>query len=153
MNFITYAPLKEQLRERTLSDRQALPYLIASTTISAFLLSIPLHENYNLLDGLSVVVSLTLAIAGILFAYNKNGKENGYDLIQKFMVIGWITGVRFILIGIPISVVVGVVAHYLGFSFKETNPVGYTYYILFEALLYYRIGKHIEDTRGTIQAG
>ena len=38
MNFITYAPLKEQLRERTLSDRQALPYLIASTTIPAFLL-------------------------------------------------------------------------------------------------------------------
>ena len=153
MNFITYAPLKEQLRERTLSDRQALPYLVASTAISAFVLGISSHKNYNLPDGLSVGASLTLAIAGILFAYNKNGKENGYDLIQKFMVIGWITGVRFTLIAVPIYVVVVVVAHSLGFSLKEPNPVGFTYSALFEALLYYRIGKHIEDTRGTIQAG
>ena len=152
MNFIKYTPLKEKLKERTLSDREALPYLVVFTAITALMVGVPLHENYNVLDGISAACSVALAIFGIIYAYNQNGKENGYDLVQKYVVLGWITSVRFILIGIPIYVVVGIAGYRMGFSMEETNEIDLVFWVAFEALLYYRIAMNIRDTRGAIKA-
>ena len=151
MYFIKYQPLKEKLRERTLSEREALPYLIVSTAIVALLLGIPLYERYNVIDGISAVVSIALAIFGILFAYKQNGKEEGFDFIKKYVVLGWITGVRFFIVFVPLGVVLILIAGYLGFSAEETNEVDLILQIVFEALLYYRIGRHIKDTRKAIK--
>lgn len=152
MNFIKYSPLKEQLKERTLSDREALPYLIVFTAITALMVGVPLYENYNVLDGIYAACSVALAIFGIIYAYNQNGKENGYDLVQKYVVMGWITSVRFILIGIPLYAVVAAVSYGMGFSIEETNGIDLLFSVGFEALLYYRIAMNIRDTRGAIQS-
>lgn len=152
MNFIKYSPLKEKLRDRTLSDREALPYLVASTAIVALMIGVPLYDSYNTLDGISAALSVALAILGIIYAYNQNGKENGYDLVQKYVVLGWITSVRFILISIPIYVVIGVAAYSMGFSMEETNEIDLVFWVGLEALLYYRIAMNIRDTRGAIKA-
>ena len=152
MNFIKYTPLKEKLKERTLSDQEALPYLVVFTAITALMIGVPLYENYNVLDGISAACSVALAIFGIIYAYNQNGKENGYDLVQKYVVLGWITSVRFILIGIPIYVVVGIAGYSIGFSMEETNEIDLVFWVGFEALLYYRIAMNIRDTREAIKA-
>ena len=148
MYFVRYNPLKEKLRERALSDREALPYLILFVALTALAVGLPLYESYNLLDGISAFSSVIIAVVGLIYAYKQNEKEDGYDLIQKYVVLGWITGVRFILIGLPLYVVVGVIAYSFGFSMEETNPIDLAYWVGFEALLYYRIGQHIRDTTG-----
>lgn len=152
MNFIKYTPLKEKLRERTLSDREALPYLVVFAAITALMIGVPLYENYNVLDGSSVACSVVLAIFGIIYAYIQNGKENGYDLVQKYVVLGWVTSVRFILIGIPVYVLVGMAGHSIGFSTEETNEIDLVFWVGYEALLYYRIAMNIRDTREAAQA-
>jgi hypothetical protein len=151
MNFIKYTPLKQKLRERTLTDREALPYLIVFTALTALMVGVPLYENYNAMDGISAACSVALAIFGIIFAYKQNGKENGYDLVQKYVVLGWITSIRFILVGIPLYIVVAIAGYSMGFSMEETNGIDLVFSVGFEALLYYRIAMHIRDTREAIQ--
>jgi predicted membrane channel-forming protein YqfA (hemolysin III family) len=152
MYFIKYKPLKEKLSNRTVSEREALPYLVVFTALTALAVGVPLYDNYNSLDGIAAGLSVLFAIFGILFAYKQNGKNEGFDLIQKYVVLGWVTSVRFILVSIPLTVIFSFVSDHLGLSMEETNGLDFAFWIGFESLLYYRIGVHIRDTRGAIKA-
>jgi hypothetical protein len=58
MYFIRYQPLKEKLKTRTLSDREALPYLILYAGLAAVVCLFSTMGEFNLWDlisgGLSV---------------------------------------------------------------------------------------------------
>jgi len=151
MYFVKYQPLKEKLSSRTLSEREALPYLVVFTALTALTVAVPLYENYNTLDGIAAGFSVLIAIFGILFAYKQNGENEGFDLIQKYVVLGWVTTIRFLIVGIPLGIGVAIAAGALGFSMEETNGIDLAFWIGFEALLYYRIGIHIRDTREAIK--
>lgn len=152
MYFVKYQPLKRKLSSRTLSEREALPYLVVFTALTALAISFPLYENYNLLDGIATGFSVLFAIFGILFAYQQNGKNEGFDLIQKYVVLGWVTTIRFLIVGIPLGIAASMGAISLGFSMDETNVIDLAFWIGFEGLLYYRIGVNIRDTREAIKA-
>lgn len=152
MYFVKYHPLKEKLSSRTLSEREALPCLVVFTALTALSVVIPLYENYNALDRTAAGFSVLLAIFGILFAYKQNGGNEGFDLIQKYVVLGWVTTFRFLIVGIPLGIFVAVAAGALGYSLEETNAIDLAFWMAFEALLYYRIGIHIRDTREAIKA-
>jgi predicted membrane channel-forming protein YqfA (hemolysin III family) len=151
MYFIKYQPLKEKLSNRTLSEREALPYLVVFTALTALTVGVPLYENYNTLDAIAAGFSVLIAIFGILFAYKQNGENEGFDLIKKYVVLGWVTTVRFIIVSIPLGIAAAFGAGALGLSMDETNVIDLAFWIGFEAMLYYRIGIHIRDTREAIK--
>jgi hypothetical protein len=150
MYFIKYQLLKDKLKQRELSDGEALPYLIASSVLTALAVGFPFVENYNEIDTIGGFISLFLAVWGVLYAYKKNGKENGNDLIQKYVVIGWIVFIRCTLAFIPICVALMIVGDLAGFSSISTDETTWfdlVIFTAFEAFLYQRIGRHIIDTR------
>lgn len=151
MYFVKYQSLKEKLSIRTLPEREALPYLIAFTGLTALSVGVPLYENYNFLGGLAAGFSVLFAVWGILFAYKQNGGDEGYDLIQKYIILGWVTTIRFLIVGVPLGILAVISGEALGFSMDETNVIDLAFWTGFEALLYYRIGVHIRDTREAIQ--
>lgn len=148
MYFIKYQPLKNQLRCRSVTDREALPYLAIFAALTAFVGAIPLTDGFNHWDAMSAFFSVVLAIGGVVYAYQQNGGRTGNDLIQKYVILGWVVSFRFMLIAIPAMIVLMIVGDLLGLvSWDSTGPIDVLGVFVFEVILYQRIGRHIRDTR------
>ncbi len=149
MYFITYQPLKDKLRARSLSDHDALPYYIFITAITVFFGSIPLPNVFNRWDAVSIVLGIALSIGGILYVYHQNGGRNGYDIIQKCIVLGWVVSVRVVLCFIPVAIALHVIGMYLGFvTHGSTGWYDVVVMSSVYAVTYLRLGRHIKDTNG-----
>jgi hypothetical protein len=145
MYFVSYHPLKETLRERKLTDREALPYLaiwVIVTALAAYPWSVEEGPN-GWWAPVSLALDVGAAIWGVWYAYRQNGAGGGYDLIQKYVVLGWVVTVRFLLVFAPIFIAlleVGLIES------EKKGPVDVVVYFLAEIILYQRIGRHIRDT-------
>ena len=147
MPFVSYHPLKERLRAREVSDREALPYLIIYLVLTTLAIGFPLNgSTYNGFDWMSFVLSIFTVFGGVLYAYRENGGQYGYDLIQKYTVLGWVVTFRFLLVGIPTFLIAYSFAESLSLSTDETGLFDIVMLLVFEVLLYWRIGRHIGDT-------
>ena len=151
MYFVRYQPLKDKLRDRTLSEREALPYLVVFVALASLAQAFPKLHEYGKLDAVSGLLNLGAAIWGILYSYHHNGGRAGHDLIRKFVVLGWIVSVRCILAFIPISLLL----IFLGATTGMMSWESYGWYdvsviFLINILVYQRIGRHIRDTRDKI---
>lgn len=67
MYFTRYDPLKKSLRERTLSDREALPYYVLLCAILALATSLPLTTTFKLWEAVDCLISIAVAILGTLY--------------------------------------------------------------------------------------
>jgi len=145
MYFIKYHPLKEQLRDRTLCDREALPYyllfLVSSISFAAFPMNKPMNE-WGILSGIAEVV---LTIIGTIFCYARNGGHAGHDFIQKAVVLGWIVAFRVCLAWIPIFVVAGIVKDSVYGDAHTPAWYDFVLLVVFLVLYFQRLGKHLAD--------
>lgn len=147
MYFIKYHPLKDQLRKRTITDREALPYFVIFTALTALVCGFPLTHGFNSWDTVSVFMSTGLAIGGVMYAYLNNGGSRGYDLIQKYVVLGWVVSVRCILALIPLGIFLYLIGEFMGLIDSEaTGWFDVAIIAIMEIILYQRIGRHIKDT-------
>lgn len=150
MYFIKYQPLKEQLRHRTFSDRDGLPYYIIYVVSTLLMLNLS-WGVYNKFDALSATIGSAATIWGILYTFKKNGGKQGYDFIQKSIVLGWIVIMRCLL---PFLFIGGAVGYFskvaLGQPIDETTWVDVGIYTIFLAIYFHRLGRHIADTSGNI---
>ena len=121
MYFIRYQPLKEKLKSRTLSDREALPYLVLYAVLATVVYLLPTTEQFNLCDWIGGGLSVSLAVGGVIYAYTQNGGRRGFDLIQKYMVIGWVVVVRYILAFIPIAIALYLFGEAVGVMTDDTG--------------------------------
>jgi len=147
MYFVRYQPLKERLRESSVSDSEALPYLIADVALTALLFALPQSDGYNFWDGVSGCLSVATAVGGVLYAYKKNGGRDGYDFIQKYVVLGWVVGVRFLIAFVPIALVLLLLGIHIGMtSCHATHPYDVVMIFLAEVIYVQRVGRHVGDT-------
>jgi len=146
MYFIKYQPLKDQLRERTFTDRDGLPYYILFIASSTFLVGFPMATSEGF-AALSASITTVIAILGTLYSYRKNGGVTGYDFIQKSIVLGWVVVFRclwlFILGG-------GIIGYFtktaLDLPLESDSWVDIVLSSVFMAVYYQRLGRHIQDT-------
>lgn len=155
MHFVQYQPLKDQLKSRTLTERQSLPYLVAWSCSSALLFgyitwtSATIPTCYHLTDFVLDALTIGLAIAGVLYSYSKNGANSGFDFIKKYVVLGWVVSVRCILFLIPLLVIYILGVSVLGETESDTSCTTWADVAVFffvEVAIYQRIGRHIADT-------
>lgn len=145
MFFVHYHPLKEKLRDRTLSDAEALPYFIGSSILGL----LPAGGIENIWDFSALVVTIVLTIMGLRWAYKANGGAKGFDIIQKTVVLFWILGFRVLLFCI-----IPLACFAIGISIampEETTPekTGIAEVIVFaiiQIIIWKRLAKHISDT-------
>jgi hypothetical protein len=151
MYFIKYHPIKRQLRERSLTDREGLPYYLIFMAASAFATTLPVDVSQNQDVYLSALLMFITTIVGVIYCYSMNGGKNGYDFIQKSIVLGFIVFVRCVLPFIAIFVLFyllkGVLEGVLGYSVGTQSLTTHLFNILIEAFYYWRLGKHIQETR------
>lgn len=148
MYFIQYHPLKEKLRERTLSDGESLPYWILLNVLILLAIVIPTPGDFNVWNAIDGVMGLLFTICGIYHVYSQNGGSSGFDLIKKFVVLGWVVFIRCLLVFIPSMIVFYIFAGILmgGEIYENTNLLDVMLSAAFYIIYFQRLGEHIKDT-------
>ena len=146
MYWVRYQPLKDRLSKRAVSDREALPYLLFLSGLEALALSIPASSEMNRWDILETILYVLIAIVGVFYVYRRNGGSEGYDIIQKFIVLGWVVAIRYLMVTLPVGGLVYVTAYYYGVSGDQTTIFDVIFFNVLSALYYERLGRHISDT-------
>ena len=145
MYFVQYHPLKEKLRERALSDGEAVPYLVVWGVLgNVWAMLWQMDGNFNSLDAFSWALWILITIGGIYYVYSQNGGASGFDFVQKYYVLGWVVYVRCFLAFIPIMVIEYVSA--ASYVLYSTNLFNVLADVAFGVILFWRTGVHIRDT-------
>ena len=146
MYFIQYQPLKEKLRERDLSESEALPYWILFNVLVVLGFSVPTTGDFNAWNAIEGVMSLLFTICGIYHVYSQNGGASGFDFIQKVVVLGWVVSIRCLLVFIPSMIVFYIFAGILELVSDDKNLLDVLVIAAFYIIYFQRLGEHIKDT-------
>lgn len=104
MYFWNIGALTDELGRSSLPEDEAFKYLMASTVLYGLAL-IPLPGT-NSLDVYSAIAEGAVALLGIVYVYRCNSGSDGRDFLQRYFSIGWVLGVRWlVLIVLPTLVV------------------------------------------------
>jgi len=147
MYVFRYQPLKDQLKKRQVSDRQALPYLLWFCGLEA--VSIPSFSTANKWDILGTMLYVVVVVLGVFYVYLRNGGRAGYDVIHKIVVLGAVVGFRYLLAAIPVGGLAYLAASYFGLTGDQTTFFDAVFFTVLNALYFERLGRHIVDTNET----
>lgn len=136
MYFVRYGVLKERLRERSLHDNEVLPYLI----LTSILILLPVASDK--FGFLILAWRVIITFGGVLYVYHSNGGAHGFDLVQKFLVLGWIVNVRCLLVLLPTLILLLL----LGLSSESRDVLVLILVPIVDIIVYQRVGRHIRDT-------
>lgn len=136
--------LKANLRRKPLSDRESLPYLVASITLMTIGGSLP-FQSFNVWDRLGSLWTIALAILGTIYIFHQNGGSEGRYFLQRYFAIGWVVGIRCIVAIVACAIAMFVLLEYLGQSTEETGGYEFVFFAAAETIIYWRIGHHVHD--------
>ena len=148
MYFVQYNPLKQKLSSRSLSDGEALPYLILEGVVTVLLYLDISSEGLNAFDLVSVIISVAILIGGTFHVYDQNGGKEGFDLVQKYIVLGWVVGFRVFLASIPLFLMLGVLIGLANIDDAISDMLSVICGVAVKLIYYQRLGEHIRDTTG-----
>ena len=101
MYFWKIESLKNDIVNEGLSDSKLLPYLVIYMALTVLIMEgVPYfpYESYNDADLVMSLISIIAPIAGLIYAYKKNGGANGHSFASKYFSIGFVVGIRFLYI-------------------------------------------------------
>jgi len=143
MYFWRIEQLKDQLIARPLSDREALPYLLVFVGLTAAIGFIP-TEGLNVWDHVGTGLSVILTVLGTLWVYRQNGGADGHFFLQRYLAVGWVIGIRWVVGLVAFFFPLYFVLSLLSIESDVTTWYETTILAAAELLLYWRIGSHVE---------
>jgi type III secretory pathway component EscS len=147
MYFWNIERLKHDMALRPLSEGEVLPYVTISGAAIAALGYIP-SPGFNVWDGLGATWSTTLAVLGTIFIYRENGGANGSHFLQRYVAIGFVVSLRWIVA--TCLVVAGLIAALFLADVEiqeDTTWYAFAFLGIAETILYLRIAHHVRDLR------
>ena len=144
MYFWRIEKLKAAMAARPLSEREVLPYLIASIALSTAVSYLP-QTSQNIWDTLGSVWSVLLVVMGSLYIYRQNGGANGQHFLQRYFAIGWVVTLRWLVLFLAIGAAFYGTLAMVGAETEETAWHDFLFLAIAEAVVYWRIGHQVRD--------
>ena len=139
--------LKQDIKENKLTKKDNLLYASFFSILYLGLLIQSIIQINSLWNIEMVVLQVLISILGIIYAYVQNGAFKGQDFFKHFTSVGWVFLLRslfFMSIGM---LNLYVMTYLFGveelFSAKNAIIIA----MVFELLLYWRIGSHIASLK------
>jgi hypothetical protein len=155
MYFWNLERLKAELRERAVPPAEVVRYAAALLVTWSATSFIPFaNEKFTIADGVLLVLILIVTVLGLWTAYQANGGANGTDLAGRYLALGWVIGLRVLVLfvlGLGIVFVSVVVLMLLGRepSDQSLDALSWIIALLAEVFFYWRLTHHIGSLRGT----
>ncbi len=90
--------VKRELTGEPLTSRQLLPYLLAVMVLEALVVEFsflgPSSQDLGVRQWAVASASVVVTVFGCLYIYRQNGGASGTRLLERFLVLGWVTGIR-----------------------------------------------------------
>jgi len=115
-----------------------------ANTILYTLAMIP-YANPNQYDTVGGVISLFIAVVGLWFIYICNGGKNGKRIIERYISIGWVIAVRFVILLLIPALVVAIILQemYMGGIPEETSLFDVVFIQAFSVIYILWVAKHV----------
>ena len=103
MYFWNIKKLKAQLIERPLTEREALPYVIAASLMYLLAFEILTYSYsavsneavpYGILDYISLAFTIAINILGTIWIFKKNKVNSENYFLQRYTALGWVVLIR-----------------------------------------------------------
>ena len=134
--------LKNDLLKQPLSESESFKYLLATTVLYS-LAMIPFLKN-NLWDIYSAIAMAVVTVFGVIYAYKCNMGANGKNFLQKYLSIGWVVGIRWIvLIMLPITIIYFIAIEIYSGIPDSTTLSDAIFFNIFYISYFWLLGKHI----------
>jgi hypothetical protein len=138
---------KRELSEATPASRRLLPYVMALAVLETLVIElsfmVPAQGEFGLRIGLFAVASAVVTALGCLYVYRRNGGAGGKQFLERILVLGWITGIRYTaFMALAIVLFFGLAVPLLGEEIANWTDV---LYLLATPVFYLYLGRHIGD--------
>ncbi|MEX0909795.1 MAG: hypothetical protein WDZ75_00700 [Candidatus Paceibacterota bacterium] len=144
MYFWNIQKLKSDLREKPLSEGESFKYLFANLLVYS-LAMIPFLEN-NIWDVYIFVIAVPLMLFGAYYVYRCNGGAGGTHFLQRYFSIGWVVGIRWlVLIALPVLVLYIIAQGMYSEIPDSTTLTDVVVYNSLAIAFYWLFGKHIKE--------
>ena len=148
MYFWRIQSLKQDLARELPSQRDQCGYALASALLYTAAL-MPLGYDgdgpVRFVDWVLYGISMVGVIVGVPYVYRANGGHSGRDFAVRYLSLGWVTSVRFIVVLMGCLLFAGGALAFLG-PWDETWDrllgLGMTLWVV---LFYWRFGVHMRD--------
>lgn len=154
MYFFRIKPLKEELAGPGLIEKERLKYLLiwfVPQTLALFT-SRDSEDFWGFIGGFFIA---GIELAGVLYAWRKNGGSEGRAFLDRYLSISWVVTVRtlifvFALIAIPMMIL-GAIGQ--SESLDELHPILSILSMgLMVGFIAYSVGRHIAEVRQSADA-
>ena len=148
MYFWNINKLKALLIERPMTEKEVLPYLVATMLLLTLVQYLPNALNLKVLDYLEIVIVSTAVIVGTFWLYNKNRGDSGSHFLQRYFALGWVVMLRFILFVTPVFIGLVFLVSYFGIYNIESDATNWIDVLLIsisELILYWYFGRHLAE--------
>ena len=110
MYFWNLGRLKQDLASRGLTAAESFRYLVVFLVLASLPVLFDPPDHYNRWKVIAAALNLLIVLAGTRHIYSCNGGAEGRDFLQRYMSLGWVCGVRYlVMFVIPVSIVGGIV--------------------------------------------
>lgn len=145
MYFYSIKNLKSKLAEGPLSENESVTYLIGFSVITALtkILPAPTPSTWHYINS---IISLLLAFFGTYWIYLQNGGPKGENFIQRYVILGWVSAIRYITFALPAFIIVLAATHYfLNMGGIRAEWLHHPAIAAFEALFYIYFGRQFNE--------
>ena len=145
MYFFSLKKLKKELQVAPLTEKQTLPYLIA--WLVSYTLS---YQMTSWITSFAAGREETRYNLGTLWLFHKNHGDKGCYFIQRYLAVGWVASMRFMIFGSLFYILIFIFLEQFGYNFDDlTGFNGFAFCLVLEVLYFWYLGKHIADVADT----
>ncbi len=144
MYFWKIERLKADLKTGVLPQNEQFGYVLAHTVLWSVGSIQYLNNNwYDVLSGFTI---MAVVILGTIYVYGSNSGRNGDRFLERFISIGWVLGIRFlVIVFIPAMILFFIVYGLIFHVPDETGIVEVIFMTVLVGLYYLWFGYHVRQ--------
>lgn len=133
MYWLGIEELKAELRAGTLAERDMVSYLIAQGIVLQLSLA---EASANAFALVECVFGVLTTVFGTWYVFNLHVESSKSSFLQKFVTLGWVVSIRWVIFFLPLIVIAGCFLGDLGLALAG---------IAFSLVYFWRLGEHVAD--------
>jgi hypothetical protein len=152
--------LKRDLRSREVPARDVLGYVTALLVVYTLPSTFPAGDiSLTASDYALMAVSIAITVGGLWAAYRVNGGADGHDFAGRLLAIGWVVGLRLLVIWMACASLLLPAAFIIAFATDAAprrpsdwaiRAAAWTFMVGSGLVFYWRLIHHLRDVRRAV---